>query len=244
MCLFRSWICGGFGGSWYGWLLLGNERNTVSRIESTVSEKRTHWASLSSTANSVSAAKKTRWVRFGTQIIGRELRSCRPFTGVLFGESPKVLRRVLSECFVGIPGKCPGECPENWECPRECSQECLSSFFPKERHSWEHSLEHSQFSGHSRGHSPGHFPGIPTKHSESTRRSTFGDSPKSTPVNGRQDLKPRGTHWVRSPELSEPQKNSLSSVFETVLSKTVFGPFPIIYLNSCQSRFSSVHLVL
>ena len=36
----------------------------------------------------------------------------------------------------------------------------------------------------------------------------------------------RGTHWVRYPELSEPQKNSLSSVFETVFPETVFGPFP------------------
>ena len=110
-----------------------------------------------------------------------ELRSRRPFTGVLFGESPKVLWRVLSECFLGIPKKCPGECPreclENWECPRECSGECLSSFFPKEKHSWEHSL-HCQFSRHSRGHSPGHFLGIPKKHSESTRRSTFCDSPR------------------------------------------------------------------
>ena len=125
------------------------------------------------------------------KVRSQELRSRRPFTGVLFGESPKVPRRVLSECFLGIPRKCPGECPrecqENWECPRECSRECLSSFFPKERHSREHSLGHSQFSWHSRGHSPGHFLGIPKKHSESTRRGTFGDSPKSTPVNGRRD---------------------------------------------------------
>ena len=121
------------------------------------------------------------------------LRSCRPFTGVLFGEAPKVLRRVLSECFLGIPRLCPGECPRECtrECPEnwECSQECLSSFFPKEKHSWEHSLGHAQFSGHSRGHSAGHFLGIPKKHSESTRQSTFGASPKSTPVNGRQDRK-------------------------------------------------------
>ena len=43
-------------------------------FESTVSEKRTHWAWLSFTANSVSSAKKkkTQWVRFGTQIIGWE----------------------------------------------------------------------------------------------------------------------------------------------------------------------------
>ena len=120
------------------------------------------------------------------------LRSRRPFTRVLFGESPKMLQRVLSECFLGFPKKCPGECPENWECPRECSRECLSSFFLKEKHSREHSLGHSQFSGHSRGHSPGHFLGNPRKHSESTCRSTFGDSPKSTPVNGRRDRKNNG----------------------------------------------------
>ena len=34
----------------------------------------------------------------------------------------------------------------------------------------------------------GTFWGISKKRSESTRRSTFGASPKSTPVNGRQDL--------------------------------------------------------
>ena len=45
-------------------------------------------------------------------------------------------------------------------------------------------LGHSQFSRHSLGHSPGHFLGIPQKHSESTRQSTFGESPKGTPVNG------------------------------------------------------------
>ena len=100
--------------------------------------------------------------------------------GVLFGNSQKVPRRLPS---------CPRGCPENWECPRECSQEFLSSFFPKEKHSWEHSLGCSQFSRHSQGHSPGHFLVIPTKHSESTRRSTFVDSPKSTPVNGQQNLK-------------------------------------------------------
>ena len=36
----------------------------------------------------------------------------------------------------------------------------------------------------------------------------------------------RGTHSVRSPELSEPKKISLSSAFEAVLPETVFGPFP------------------
>ena len=36
----------------------------------------------------------------------------------------------------------------------------------------------------------------------------------------------RGTHWVLSSELGEDQENSLSSVSETVLSETVFGPFP------------------
>ena len=41
-------------------------------FESTVSEKRTHWASLSFGVNSVSSANKNRSVRFGTQIIGWE----------------------------------------------------------------------------------------------------------------------------------------------------------------------------
>ena len=111
------------------------------------------------------------------------LRSRRPFTGALSGECPKVLRRVLSECFLGIPRKCPGECLreclENWECPRECSRECFSLGKNEERHS----REHSRFSRHSRRH----FLGVPQKHSESTRRSTSGHSPESTPVNGRRD---------------------------------------------------------
>ena len=42
----------------------------------------------------------------------------------------------------------------------------------------------------------------------------------------------RGTHWAPSPELGEGKKNSLSSVFETVLSETVFGPCPKIGLCS------------
>ena len=48
-------------------------------------------------------------------------RSCPPFTGVLHGESPKVLWRLLSECkFLEFPRRCPGECSQ--ECPgnREC----------------------------------------------------------------------------------------------------------------------------
>ena len=98
--------------------------------------------------------------------------------GVLFGSSQKVPRRV------------PRECPENWECHRECSRECFFLGKNEGMHSREHSLKHSQFSRHSRGHSPGHFLGTPKKHSESTRRSTFGDSPESTPVNGRLDRNP------------------------------------------------------
>ena len=35
----------------------------------------------------------------------------------------------------------------------------------------------------------------------------------------------KGTHWVRSPETQWAEKNSLSSVFETVFPETVFGPF-------------------
>ena len=34
----------------------------------------------------------------------------------------------------------------------------------------------------------------------------------------------RGTHWVRSPELNEPQETRWESCFETVLPETVFSP--------------------
>ena len=52
-------------------------------FESTVSEKTTHWASLSFGANSVSSAKKTRWARFGTRIIGwKELTEFAPRNSV------------------------------------------------------------------------------------------------------------------------------------------------------------------
>ena len=93
----------------------------------------------------------------------------------------------------GTPRKCLGErsreCPGNWERPREHP----GSAFP-------HSLTrestlgstpwHSQFPVHSREHSARHFLGVPKKHSESTRRSTFGEYPESTSVNGRRDLPP------------------------------------------------------
>ena len=107
-------------------------------------------------------------------------------------------RKCSGECFrsafLGTPRKCPArECLENWECLRECP----SSFFPKEKRSWEHSLGHSQFSGRSREHSPGQSLWVPKKHSESTRRSTFGDSPESTPANGRQDRKERELRVLR-----------------------------------------------
>ena len=50
------------------------------------------------------------------------LRSRPPFTGVLYGDSPKVLRRVLSESFlVKVPRGVLPRVPGNWECPRECS---------------------------------------------------------------------------------------------------------------------------
>ena len=101
------------------------------------------------------------------------------------------IRRVLSECFLGIPRKsAPESARKIGSAPRECSRECLSSFFPKKKALSEHSPGHSQFSGHS----PGHFLGIPKKHSESTRRSTFGDSPNCTPVNGRQDRNSGGSN--------------------------------------------------
>ena len=105
------------------------------------------------------------------------------FTGALIEESPKVLRRVLSECFLlGIsrkyPGECPRECLQNCESPRECSRECFSLGKNEERHSWKHSLGHFRFSGRSLGqlsanpqqkalqkHSPEYFRGLPNEHS-------------------------------------------------------------------------------
>ena len=74
----------------------------------------------------------------------------------------------------------------------------------EERHSREHSLEHSQFSRHSERHSPGHFLGIPKKHSESTRRSTFGHSPESTPVNGPRARKSKKPSLLLSPHTALP----------------------------------------
>ena len=50
----------------------------------------------------------------------------------------------------------------------------------------------------------------------------------------------RGTHRALSPELGEGNKNSLSSVFETVLSQTVFGPFPTFW---APPRFHSTTLL-
>ena len=89
------------------------------------------------------------------------LRSRPPFTGVLQGEFPKVLWRVLSECLLETPRKCPGqcsgECLGNWEQPGECSRECFSSIFPKEKQSWELSLRHCHFPVHFQEHSLGTF---------------------------------------------------------------------------------------
>ena len=108
---------------------------------------------------------------------------------------------------MGNPQKCSGECFRSafWRFPESAQESAPESAreigsasgsaprsafphsFPKERRSWDNSLGSSQFSRHSRVHSPGHFLGIPKRHPESTRRSTFGDSPRSTPVNGRRD---------------------------------------------------------
>ena len=50
----------------------------------------------------------------------------------------------------------------------------------------------------------------------------------------------KGTHLVRSPELSEPNENSLSSVFETVPPETVFGgPFPSVALQTAFGSFGA-----
>ena len=82
-----------------------------------------------------------------------------PLTGVLYGESPKVLRRELSESFLGLPntlGVLPAV-PGNWECPR--AESTFPSFFNKER---------------TLGSTPsGTFGNTP--------RHTFWESPKSTP---------------------------------------------------------------
>ena len=96
---------------------------------------------------------------------------------MLFGDSEKVPRGVLPR----VPGKL--------GVPQGVLPRVLSLLKNEGKHSREHSLGHSQFPGHSREHSLRHFLGVPKKHSESTRRSTFGESLESTPVNGGRDLK-------------------------------------------------------
>ena len=54
--------------------------------------------------------------------------------------------------------------------------------------------------------------------------------------------RPRGAHQARSPELGKALKNSQSSVFETVLSETVFGPF-LIHMNSNRATSTWWHFV-
>ena len=51
----------------------------------------------------------------------------------------------------------------------------------------------------------------------------------------------RGTQWALCCQLGE-QKNSLSSVFETVLSGTVSGPFPIDAWSSARWTWKSARL--
>ena len=97
--------------------------------------------------------------------------------GVLFGDSQKVPRRVPPR----VPWKlrsAPGSAPRS----------AFLILYQGKSTPGSTPWGTPNFPGHSRGHSPGHFLGIPKKHSESTLRSTFGDSPKSTPVNGRRDL--------------------------------------------------------
>ena len=90
----------------------------------------------------------------------------------------------------GDSQKCPGERPK-LGVPQGVLPRVPFFILSQGKALWERSLGHSQFSGHSRGHSPGHCLGVPKKHSESTRRSTFADSPESTPVNGRRDRNTR-----------------------------------------------------
>ena len=83
------------------------------------------------------------------------LRSRPPFTGVLYGEYPKVLRRVLSECFFRGSQKVPqGVLPRVLFLVKEWGK-VLSGGLPSP--------------GLSREHSPGHFLGVPKRHFESTR---------------------------------------------------------------------------
>ena len=75
-------------------------------FESTVSEKRSHWASLSFGVNSVSSLQKARWVRFGTQIKifkgWEELTELAPRSSVR-AKKPlsSVFETVLSESVLG-----------------------------------------------------------------------------------------------------------------------------------------------
>ena len=148
----------------------------------------------------------------------RNLRSRRPFAGVLFGESPKVLRRV----FWGFPesaaesarkiGSAPGSAPR--------------SAFRWERNVGSTSWGTPYLPG-TLGHSRGHFLGIPKKHSESTRRSTFGDSPKSTPVNGRWDckLRSRKTPCPPTPEKGISSQKGPISIQSNTGKMGILGDF-------------------
>ena len=93
----------------------------------------------------------------------------------------------LQECFLGIPRKCPGECPreclENWECPRECSESAFSHSFPRKS-----ALGSTPWdTPNCPGTLGGTFWEFPKSTPKALAGALSGDSPKSTPVNGRQD---------------------------------------------------------
>ena len=93
------------------------------------------------------------------------LRSCQPFTGVLFGEAPKVLRRVLSECFFGDSQKVPRRVPPR--VPGKIGSAPGSA--PRSAFLWKRMRRGTP------GSTPWGTPNFP-----GTLRGTFWESPKST----------------------------------------------------------------
>ena len=95
------------------------------------------------------------------------LRSRPPCTAVLYGESPKVLWRLLSECFLGTPRKCPGECSQ--ECretgtdPGSAPESAFPHSLTRKSSLGRTPLGQSQFPGHSGKHSLGALSGSPQK---------------------------------------------------------------------------------
>ena len=146
------------------------------------------------------------------------LRSCRPFTGVLFGEPPKVLWRLLSECFLGIPRKCPGECPpecpENWERSRSALLGALwgAPNFP--------------------GTLGGTFWESPQSTLKALAGALSGLPQKSTPLSGRQDLKKRMFLFFSCGATRS------RSVPKTQALQVAFSLLERVYLRSGQDLYS------